>query len=130
MIESIKAYDEDDWKLIENDPENIAFQNSQNILSRKNAKMITNEFIKPIETVNLNQNEKKISQEGNLQFEPIANSVVLFLKDDSSFPESIYKYDFEYTLPRWVFLLAFLILSGLILILILAFIDYFKLDFN
>ncbi len=117
----INAYDEDNWNLIQNDPENLAFENPQNILTRKKADMITNEFIQPKEIV---QNEKK--PEANLRFEPIANSVILFLKDESQFPESIYKYDFEYTLPRWVFLLTFLILSGLLLYLILAVVQLYN----
>jgi hypothetical protein len=121
MIESIKAYDEDNWNLITNDPENLAYKNATNILTRKKADMINNEFIKPTEE-SKKQDAKKLPDVG-LSFEPIANSVILFLKDDSSFSDSIYKYDFNYTLPRWVFLITFLIFSGLLLFLIVSLIE-------
>jgi hypothetical protein len=118
----INAYDEDNWNLIKNDSENIAYQNAPNILTRKKADMITNEFIKPTEEPKKSENEKK-SPDSGLSFEPIANSVVLFLKDDSPLSESIYKYDFDYTLPRWIFLVTFLIFLGLILFLIISLIE-------
>lgn len=106
-----------DYYELEQD--DFVYKNPKNILSQKKAEMITNEFIKPIEDVPETKNPEPVLHE------QVANSVLLFIKDEDPLNEKITKYDFSYTYPRFTYLLIFLILFILLCVLVFGIISLF-----
>lgn len=111
----------DEYDIIE--PDNLAFKNPQNILTQQKAEMITNEFISPNLHPSITQMQEvptkaPITSTG-LDLSKIANSVLLLIQDKDPLNESIVKTDYENdNIPRWVYVLVFLIFIALIMYLI------------
>lgn len=111
----------DEYDIIE--PDNLAFKNPQNILTQPKAEMITNEFISPVLYPSIAQMQevptKAPTPSTGLDLNKIANSVLLLIQDKDPLMESIVKTDYENNnIPRWVYVLVFLIFVGLIIYLI------------
>ena len=111
----------DEYDIIE--PDNLAFKNPQNILTQQKAEMITNEFISPNLHPSITQMQEvptkaPITSTG-LDLSKIANSVLLLIQDKDPLNESIVKTDYvNDTIPRWIYVLVFLIFIALIMYLI------------
>lgn len=116
----------DEYDIIE--PDNLAFKNPQNILTQPKAEMITNEFISPViyPSITQMQENKEAPTKApapapstGLDLSKIANSVLLLIQDKDPLIESIVKTDYDNNnIPRWVYILVFLIFVGLIIYLI------------
>ena len=111
----------DEYDIIE--PDNLAFKNPQNILTQPKAEMITNEFISPVLYPSIAQMQEVPTKapvpSTGLDLSKIANSVLLLIQDKDPLNESIVKTDYENdNIPRWVYVLVFLIFVGLIIYLI------------
>ena len=109
----------DDYYELEKD--DLVYKNPKNILSQEKANMITNEFIKPTPDVP----EEEIKKPEPVLHEQVANSVLLFIKDEDSLHEKIKKYDFTYKYPRFTYLLVFLIFFILLCVLVFGAISLF-----
>ena len=105
------SLENDDYYLF--DSESLAFKNPINILSTKKADMITNEFIKPVEE---KPSQEKVTEP--VLHEQVANSVILLMKDDAPIDEKLFKFDFNYKFPRWIFLVIFFYFLSLLLYLV------------
>lgn len=109
---------EDYYELPQDEP---VFKNPKNILTQEKADMITNEFIKPANDVP----EEELKTPEPVLHEQVANSVLLFIKDEDPLNEKIKKYDFSYKYPRFTYILIFLIFFILLCVLVFGIISLF-----
>lgn len=112
------AVNEDYYELVKDD---LVYKNPKNILAQEKADMITNEFIKPTPDVP----EEDIKTPEPVLHEQVANSVLLFIKDEDPLNEKIKKYDFSYKYPRFTYILIFLIFFILLCVLVFGIISLF-----